>query len=120
KRDAAPVAKTAAANDSAPAPQPADASAWLAQGSDARALFDRLPLGVLVYRFDTMLYANRTFLACVGYDTLGSFSEAGGIDSLFIETSGTPAESGAQTLAITTGQGNEVPVEGKLFSVPWN
>jgi signal transduction histidine kinase/PAS domain-containing protein len=108
----------------APAPtvaQPAEPPSWLAQGSDARALLDRLPLGVLVYRIDTMLYANRTFLTCVGYDTLAAFSEAGGIDSLFIEASGgTSSESGAQTLTITTGKGDQVPVEGKLFSVPWN
>jgi signal transduction histidine kinase len=56
----------------------------------------------------------------VGYDTLGSFRDAGGIDSLFIETSSAAPESAAQTLTITTGQGAEVPVEGKLFSVPWN
>jgi signal transduction histidine kinase len=68
-----------------------------------------------------MLYANRTFLEGVGYQTLADFSEAGGIDSLFIETSGSaPGEFGSQSLTITTSKGDKVPVEGRLFSVPWN
>ena len=120
KREAAPAMMPAAANDIAPAAAAGGTPSWLAQGSDARALLDRLPLGVLVYRFETMLYANRTFLECVGYDSLPAFSEAGGIDSLFIESSGTSGDSGTQTLTITTGNGDKVPVEGRLFSVPWN
>ena len=88
--------------------------------TDARTLLDRLPFGVLVYRFDAMLYANRTFLDCVGYKSLDAFAEAGGIDSLFIETLGdAPGPSGTQMLAITTGKGDKVPVDGRLFSIPW-
>jgi signal transduction histidine kinase len=93
---------------------------WLAQGSDAHALVDKLPLGVLIYRFDTLFYANRAFLDQVGYESLPAFIEAGGLDSLFIETSGGDADSGSQTLTITTGNGEKVPVEGRLFSIPWN
>ena len=96
------------------------APAWLAQGSDAHALVDKLPLGVLIYRFDTLFYANRAFLDQVGYDTLPAFVEAGGLDGLFIEADGANPNSGSQTLTITTGNGDKVPVEGRLFSIPWN
>ena len=97
-----------------------NAPAWLTQGSDAHALVDKLPLGVLIYRFDTLFYANRSFLDQVGYATLQAFVDAGGLDSLFIETSGGNPNSGSQTLTITTGRGDQVPVEGRLFSIPWN
>lgn len=96
------------------------APAWLRQGSDAHGLIDKLPLGVLIYRFDTLFYANRSFLDQVGYDTLPAFVDAGGLDSLFIETEGGNPNSGSQTLTITTGNGDKIPVEGRLFSIPWN
>lgn len=94
--------------------------AWLAKGSDAQALLDRLPLGVLIYRFDTLFYANKPFLERVGYDSLPAFVEAGGLDSLFIEAEGQSGAAASQTLTITTGKGDKVPVEGRLFSIPWN
>ena len=51
-----------------------------------------------------------------------ALAEAGGLDSLFIETKGeTPKDgNGAKTLTITTVNGNQRPVEGRLFSVAWN
>ena len=114
----------AQANAEAPEPEtedaPPSAPAWLTQGSDAHALVDKLPLGVLIYRFETLFYANRSFLEQVGYDTLPAFVEAGGLDSLFIEAEGGSPNSGSQTLTITTGNGDKVPVEGRLFSIPWN
>jgi signal transduction histidine kinase len=113
-------AAPSAEEDIADEPGHPKAPEWLAQGSDAHALVDKLPLGVLIYRFDTLFYANRAFLEQVGYESLPAFIEAGGLDSLFIETSGGNADSGSQTLTITTGNGEKVPVEGRLFSVPWN
>jgi hypothetical protein len=32
--------------------------------------FDRLPIGILVYRLNSLIYANRAFLAWTGYSTL--------------------------------------------------
>jgi signal transduction histidine kinase len=86
------------------------------------ALLDRIPLGVLVYRHDALIYANRHFLGWTGYDTLDALSEAGGLDTLFIEPSSGPlAEGGGtQSLSIMTRRGDTVPVEGRLFTVPWN
>jgi signal transduction histidine kinase len=113
---AAPSAEAEDADD----PEQPKIPAWLAQGSESHALVDKLPLGVLIYRFDTLFYANRAFLEQVGYDSLPAFIEAGGLDSLFIEASGGDPDSGSQTLTITTGSGEKVPVEGRLFSIPWN
>ncbi|HZL39786.1 MAG TPA: histidine kinase dimerization/phospho-acceptor domain-containing protein [Pseudolabrys sp.] len=95
---------------------------------EGRPILDRLPVGILVYRLNTLIYANRAFLDWTGYPTLDVLTEAGGLDSLFIETKGeTPAgepkdsaKSGGNTLTITTVNGKHKAVEGRLFSVAWN
>ncbi len=89
---------------------------------EGRPILDRLPIGVLVYRLNQLIYANRAFLDWTGYPTLEALAEAGGLDSLFIETKPAPdgAKNGAKTLMISTPHGQQLPVEGRLFSVAWN
>jgi PAS domain S-box-containing protein len=89
--------------------------------ADQRPILDRLPIGVLVYRLDKLIYANRAFLDWTGYDQLHALEEAGGLDALFVEPSNTnPGENnGAQSLTIATNQGDQVPVEARLFTSPW-
>jgi signal transduction histidine kinase/PAS domain-containing protein len=86
------------------------------------SLLDRFPIGVLVYRHDALLYANRHFLETTGYDKLTALEAAGGLNSLFVERGAdTLAEStGTQTLSIMTGRGDTVAVDARLFSVPWH
>ncbi len=90
---------------------------------EARPMLDRLPVGILVYRLNNLIYANRAFLAWTGYASLGSLSEAGGLDSLFIETKqsapGDEPKNGGRTLTINTVNGRQKPVEGRLFSTNW-
>jgi PAS domain S-box-containing protein len=90
--------------------------------SEGRPILDRLPIGILVYSLNTLIYANRAFLDWTGYGTLEALAEAGGLDSLFIETKGETSQpgNGGKTLTITTVNGNQRPVEGHLFSVAWN
>ena len=61
----------------------------------ARPILDRLPVGILVYRLNNLIYANRAFLDWTGYPSLDSLAEAGGLDSLFIETKDAPARADA-------------------------
>ena len=86
------------------------------------SLLDRFPIGVLVYRHDALLYANRHFLETTGYDNLTALEAAGGLSSLFVERGADElAEStGVQPLSIMTRGGDTVAVDGRLFSVPWN
>jgi PAS domain S-box-containing protein len=87
-----------------------------------RPLLDRLPVGVLVYRLDTMLYANRAFLDWTGHTHLDTLADAGGLDSLFVESGAEhEAQSGdaGKTLMIATPHGEKRPVEARLFSIPW-
>jgi PAS domain S-box-containing protein len=88
-----------------------------------RAVLDRLPVGVLVYRGEELLHANRALLEWTGYEDVEAIAVAGGLDRLFAEPGvaslGEPGGSG-QVLAITTRRGESVPVEARLFSVPWH
>jgi PAS domain S-box-containing protein len=77
-------------------------------------------VGVLVYRLDKLIYANRAFLDWTGYQDIHALADAGGLDALFVEP-GTDAlgNNGSKSLAITTSRGNTVPIEARLFSTPW-
>ncbi len=90
---------------------------------ESRPILDRLPVGILVYRLNTLLYANHAFLNWTGYPTLDALNEAGGLESLFIESTGgssDQARNGAKSLTIATVNGKQKPVEGRLFSAIWN
>ena len=91
---------------------------------ESRPILDRLPVGILVYRLNSLLYANRAFLDWTGYSTLDALNEAGGLESLFIESTGglssKEARNGAKSLTIATVNGKQKPVEGRLFSATWS
>jgi signal transduction histidine kinase len=111
--------------DEAESPVAAEASgaavAPPAAGIDP-SLLDRLPIGILIYRHNALLHANRHFLETTGYDDLTALEAAGGLDSLFVERGADAlAESASlQTLSIMTRRGDTVAVDGRLFTVPWH
>ncbi|MGN6748228.1 MAG: histidine kinase dimerization/phospho-acceptor domain-containing protein [Xanthobacteraceae bacterium] len=105
---------------------PAAAEPQVAQAvepSIAPVFLDRVPLGILVYRHDGLLYANRQFLEISGYEDLAAIETAGGLGGLFAEP-GAPGAltdaGGAQALAIMTRSGERLPVEGRMVTVPWS
>jgi signal transduction histidine kinase/PAS domain-containing protein len=128
------AAQSAAALSSSEAPPRADEaeSPVAAEASGAAAappaagidpsLLDRLPIGILIYRHNALLHANRHFLETTGYDDLTALEAAGGLDSLFVERGADAlAESASlQTLSILTRRGDTVAVDARLFSVPWH
>ncbi|HXQ83561.1 MAG TPA: PAS domain-containing sensor histidine kinase [Xanthobacteraceae bacterium] len=85
-------------------------------------LLDRIPIGILIYRHDALIYANRHFLEWTGFESLAALEAAGGLPRLFAEPgTGALAESaGAQSLSIVTRGGDTLPVEGRMVSLPWN
>jgi signal transduction histidine kinase len=80
-------------------------------------LLDRLPVGILIYRLNDLIYANRLFLRWTGYDSVAALARAGGIESLLIGSGA--VEPGEAPFTITSSQGESMPVAGRLFSVPW-
>jgi len=112
-------AATPTVQTSQPAPEPPKA---IQNSQDSKAIFDRLPVGILVYRHNNLIYANRAFLEWTGYPNLDALNDAGGLDNLFIESNNISRDSknGTKTLTIATVNGKRKPVEGRLFSTTWN
>ncbi|MFL5041212.1 MAG: histidine kinase dimerization/phospho-acceptor domain-containing protein [Xanthobacteraceae bacterium] len=100
-----------------------DTSPTSAQGNGERAVLDRLPVGVLIFRGDQVLVVNRAVLDWTGYESTEAVVAAGGLERLLAEPGlavlGEPGSSG-RSLAIVTRRGASLPVEGRLFSVPWH
>jgi PAS domain S-box-containing protein len=83
-------------------------------------LMQRLPVGVLVYRLDTPIYANRAFLKWSGDASLDAFTASGGLDRLFLESDVTGEQGGnGKRLTLTTGNGSGL-AESRLFSITWD
>jgi PAS domain S-box-containing protein len=106
------------------------APALPAQGDSRRdrALLDLLPVGVLIYRLDRLLYANDVFLKRMGYDTLYALEDDGGLDALFVESCDFPASSvseGGTPITITATraspeQTQQPPTPARLFTIKWD
>ena len=72
------------------------ADAEPAVADQTRPFLDRLPIGVLVYRLSHLLYANQAFLDWAGSESLDALAEAGGLDSLMIESGDIAIEEGGR------------------------
>jgi signal transduction histidine kinase len=92
------------------------------EGSDARPILDLIPVGVLIYQHDHLLFANAAFLHWAGYDTLSAFEEAGGIDSLFVDGAEefSVERNDGQLLVIESPASDKRQSKARLFNVPWN
>ncbi|WLA81822.1 histidine kinase dimerization/phospho-acceptor domain-containing protein [Bradyrhizobium elkanii] len=122
----------------APLEPPAETpkAGWLAAAEPApradsrrdRALLDLLPVGVLIYRLDRLLYANHTFLSRMGHDSLHALEAAGGLDALYVEPGVSQASSTSGTgtpVTISANQSTEhgaqsVSAEARLHTITWD
>ncbi len=104
---------------------------WLAQPAppargEARdkALLDLLPVGVLIYRLDRLLYANSAFLQRMGYRDLQALEEAGGLDALYVEPGVSSASSTSNTgtpVTICASQPSTASAtDAHLFAISWD
>ncbi|MBB1093429.1 PAS domain-containing protein [Rhodopseudomonas palustris] len=126
-----PKANEAAPSDTTtPLEQPATPKAdWLAplatpaKGDSARdrVLLDLMPVGVLIYRLDRLIYANTAFLQRMGFATLSALEEAGGLDTLYVEEGVTGSSSTSESgtpITVTTTQ--SAPTAGRLHAIEWD
>ena len=123
-----------------PPPEKPDANdqqpGWLAQPEPPargetrrdRTLLDLLPVGVLIYRLDRLVYANPAFLARMGYASLHALEEAGGLDALYVEPGVSSASSTSDTgtpVTISAGsssteQASTPGTEAHLHTISWD
>ena len=93
-----------------------------------KLLLDLLPAGVLIYRLDRLLYANRAFLERMGYQNLHALEEAGGLDALYVEPGVSSASSTSDTgtpVTISAGVSSEdspapSPTAARLYTISWD
>ncbi|UGY29475.1 PAS domain S-box protein [Bradyrhizobium septentrionale] len=132
-QEATPQQETVA--QQAPLADPQKAS-WLAAAEPApradsrrdRALLDLLPVGILIYRLDRLLYANHAFLTRMGYDSLHALEAAGGLDALYVEPGVSQASSTSGTgtpVTISANQNDDnhadaVSAEARLHTITWD
>jgi PAS domain S-box-containing protein len=97
------------------------------QGRRDKMLLDLLPVGVLIYRLDRLLYANRAFLDQMGYASLHALEEAGGLDVLYVEPGVSSASSTSDTgtpvtISGTQGSDDAPPManEARLYTISWD
>jgi PAS domain S-box-containing protein len=116
--------------------QPAGQPEWMtrpeppARGETRRdkLLLDLLPAGILIYRLDRLLYANRAFLARMGYPDLAALEEAGGLDALYVEPGVSSASSTSDTgtpvtISATQASADHAPpsaTDAHLFTISWD
>jgi PAS domain S-box-containing protein len=120
-----------AAREAAPAPPE-----WLAppeppaHGEAARdkALLDLLPVGILIYRLDRLLYANPAFLTQMGYPSLHALEDAGGLDALYVEPGVSNASSTSDggkpvTISASGPADTDAPssaADARLYTISWD
>jgi signal transduction histidine kinase len=99
--------------------EPPEAEAAIAD--QVRPLLDRLPVGVLIYRLSHLLYANKAFLGWAGRDSLEALAQAGGLDSLLIESGAIAIEeAGRKPFSIASRNDENAVAEARLLQVPWH
>src|SRR6185295_4138068 len=101
-----------------------------ARGETARdkALLDLLPVGILIYRLDRLLYANPAFLTRIGYPSLHALEDVGGLDALYVEPGTSNASSTSDTgrpvtISASLPEDADAPssaAEARLYTISWD
>ena len=118
------------------APEAHEQPQWLvhpeapARGETRRdkALLDLVPVGVLIYRLDRLLYANAAFLERMGYPSLHALEEAGALDALYVEpgvssASSTSGTGTPVTISATQASSEHAPAsatQAHLYTISWD
>ncbi len=115
---------------------PSEQPEWLAPPEEPargearrdKALLDLLPVGVLIYRLDRLLYANRAFLVRMGYESLHALEDAGGLDALYVEPGVSSASSTSDAgrpvkisgMEVSSEHTPAVATDARLFTISWD
>ena len=87
---------------------------------DAQPIFDKLAVGVLIYRLDQLIYANPAFLRWAGHQDLAGLTAAGGLDELFIKPIGAAAPGDDKSLTLSIDRGDRIGIAGELINIHWD
>ena len=85
--------------------------------SDELLVLNRLPVGILIFRDQSILFANRTLADIMGGASISSLRE-GGLEAIFPRVDNDGATLGP-VAALLDVNGNEVPVIARLQTILW-
>lgn len=105
------------ATERASSPEHENGGADLVPLSDETLVLNRLPLGLLVFRDQALLFANRAMAELTGYGSSTALREAG-FDTLFPEVSDDDDAVGPVT-HLTHRDGHKVAVVARLQTIAW-
>ncbi len=99
------------------APQEQRGAALISLGGETLVL-NRLPLGILVFRDQQVLFANRAITEMVGYDSVESLRQAG-LAAVF-PAAGPEGQEAGPVNHLVQRDGTLVPVTARLQSISWH
>lgn len=116
--DAAPVTPPPSPQPEPPAPvAPQRAAGALINLGGETLVLNRLPLGILVFRDQQVLFANRAITEMVGYDSVEQLRNAG-LASVF-PAAGPDEQEAGPVNHLVQRNGALVPVTARLQSISW-
>ena len=83
--------------------------------SNAAAILDRLPLGILVSRGNVAIYANRVLLDLLGFADEDAFHAAGGMARML-----NLAPNGSDVIGVRTAAGEILPARAQIQAIEWD
>lgn len=107
-----------AAEPALPTVQGASGSGALVNLGGETLVLNRLPLGILVFRDQQVLFANRAITEMVGYESVDSLRQAG-LGAIFPVLGGEGHEAGPVNHLVQR-DGTLVPVTARLQSISWH
>ncbi|MBB4053167.1 signal transduction histidine kinase [Devosia subaequoris] len=111
-------ANSGPAHPALPAVQGASGSGALVNLGGETLVLNRLPLGILVFRDQQVLFANRAITEMVGYDSVDSLRQAG-LGAVFPVLGGEGQDAGPVNHLVQR-DGTLVPVTARLQSISWH
>ncbi len=102
----------------APAPPAAAGSGALINLGGETLVLNRLPLGIMVFRDQQVLFANRAITEMVGYDSVESLRQAG-LAAIF-PVMGNEGQDAGPVNHLVQRDGTLVPVTARLQSISWH
>ena len=83
------------------------------------SLMEMLPVAILIYRSEELLFANESFLNATGYASLEELAEAGGIEAV-LDPAAIENEEESQTFLVKSKGGKPLSANPVLKTVPWS
>ncbi len=82
-------------------------------------MLDKLPIGILIYRLDHLIYANPAFLQWSGHASLDALRTAGGLGEVFVGSLAAATTGREPALRLAVDRGDRISVESELVSIQW-